>query len=120
MEPELEELIIPHLPDVLDSLASAVSSASAAAGLAEVNAVHSLQEVLAQWFCRPPDPLTPVAAAHGCEGEGEGQADGEEGQYPLPPRPVHGRIKLAGAAGARNHPLSCLMVAIPQPCHLAS
>lgn len=94
MKPAQDELVVPCLPYVLDSLAIIVSSSSAAVGPAEVNAVQSPQEVLAQGFCHPSDPLTPVAAAHGCEGEGKGQADGDKGQYPLPPCPVHVRMKL--------------------------
>lgn len=94
MEPEQEELVVACLPDVLDSLAVIVFPASAVAGLADLNAVHSSQGVLAQWFCHPTDPFTPMAAAQGCEGEGESQADGEEGQYPLPPRPVHDGMKF--------------------------
>ena len=102
MEPEQEELVVACLPDVLDSLAVIVFPASAVAGLADLNAVHSPQGVLAQWFCHPSDPLTPMAAAHGCEGEGKSQADGEEGQYPLPPCPVHGGIKFLVPARART------------------
>lgn len=94
MEPEQDEFVVTCLPDVLDSLAVIVSPASAVAGLADLNAVHPRQGVLAQWFCYPSDPLTPMAAAHGCEGEGKSHADGEEGQHPLPPRPVHGGRKF--------------------------
>lgn len=102
MESEQDEFVVTRLPDVLDSLAVILFPASAVAGLADLNAVHSPQGVLAQWFCCPSDPLAPVAAADGCQGEGKSQADGEEGQYPLPPRPVHGGMKFLVPARART------------------
>lgn len=89
MEPASDELVVPYLPNVLDGLALVVRSAIAAA-LAEINAVRPSRVVLARCLGHPPGPLTPVAAAQGCEGEGEGEADGEEGQRLLPPGPVHG------------------------------
>lgn len=85
VEPALDELVVPHLPNVLDGLAPVIAAATAV-----VDAVRPPGVALAQRLCHPPGPLTPVAAAHGREGEGEGEADGEEGQRLLPPGPVHG------------------------------
>ena len=92
MEPAPGELVVSHLPNVLDGLGPVVPAATAV-----VDAVQHPRMVLAQRLCHPPGPLTPVAAAHGREGEGEGQADGEEGQHPLSPGPVHGRMRGAEA-----------------------
>lgn len=47
MEPALDKLVVPCLPDVLDSLAVIVLTARAAAGPAEVNAVQAPEEILA-------------------------------------------------------------------------
>lgn len=88
MEPALDELVVPYLPNVLDSLALIRSAVAAAP--AEMNAVQPSCVVLAWWLGHPPGPLAPVAAAQGCEGEGQGEADGEEGQHPLLLGPVHG------------------------------
>ena len=86
MEPALDELVVPHLPNVLDRLGPIVAAATAV-----VDAVQHPRTILAQRLCHPPRALAPVAAAHGREGEGEGQADQEEGQSPLLPGPlVHG------------------------------
>ena len=86
VETALDELVVSHLPNVLDGLAPVVAAATAV-----VDAVQRPRTVLAQRLCHPPRALAPVAAAHGREGEGEGQADREEGQSPLlPGPPVHG------------------------------
>ena len=86
VEPALDELVVPHLPNVLDGLGPIVAAATAV-----VDAVQHPRTILAQRLCHPPRALAPVAAAHGREGEGEGQADQEEGQSPLLPGPlVHG------------------------------
>lgn len=45
---------------------------------------------LAQRLRHPAGPLAPVAAAQGGEGEGQGEAGGEEGVHLLSPGPVHG------------------------------
>lgn len=94
VKPALDELVVPRLPNVLDSLAPVVPLAAAAAPDKE-KAVQFSWVVLAQWLCHPPGPLTPVAAAHGGEREGEGEADREEDHGPLPPGAVHGRMRCA-------------------------
>lgn len=82
MEPAQDEHVVPRLPNVLDGLARVVPPAPIG--------VNAGQPARAQRLGHPPGPLAPVAAAHGGEGAGQGEADGEEAQHLPPPGPVHG------------------------------
>lgn len=82
MQPMFCELVvILRLPNVLHSPALIVPHAVALPPSCVVPGTAA---------CHPPGPLTPVPAAQGGKGEGQGQADGEEGQCLLPPGPICG------------------------------